>query len=230
MATLAEIRTSIQLVLQDDDYGDDLLNIMVNDALQHIAGGVLMPNGLISNPIPELYTTASVVTIAGQAYAGLPDDYQRGIFFVSDSVGDQIKPIDDHGYYDYRVWLNSMPYKDLSESCSVYRVAIKGNRFYYQGVPTTPETLTIHYYRKPDTMAAGTDEPDGLPAFLAKPLLKHYVCQDIFGEGIEDGEDSAGRGAAYHKQKFYEYMQNLMDFLPEDEEAGYVNDLFDRIY
>jgi len=230
MSTLAQIRTSIQLTLQDDDYGDVELDEMINDALLHIAGGVLMPNGLVSHPIPELYTTAIVTTVADQAYADLPSDYQRGIFYVSNNDGDHIKPVDNCGYYDFRIWLNSMPHKDLSETGSVYRVAVKGKSLYYQGIPSTAENLTIHYYREPDTMTAGTDEPDGLPSFLSKPLLKHYVLKEIFGEGIEDGEDSTGRGAAYHNQKFYEAMQNLMDFLPMDEEPGYVNDLEQRIY
>jgi len=65
-------------------------------------------------------------------------------------------------------------------------------------------------------MTSGTDEPDGIPEHLAIPLIKHGVCMEIFGEGLEDGEDNQGVGVKYHTGKFFEAMMDLVEFVGYD--------------
>ncbi len=95
-------------------------------------------------------------------------------------------------------------------------VCVKGSKLYYQGIPTAATTLGLHYYKKPTTMVTATDEPDGIPEHLQLRLIKHYVCKEIMGEAIEDGQDNHGIGVKYHTGKFYEAMTELCDYIGID--------------
>jgi hypothetical protein len=77
------------------------------------------------------------------------------------------------------------------------------------------------YYKVPDTLVGNSDEHEGIPDHLQKRLVKHYVCKEIFGEGLEDGDDSKGTGCKYHTAKFYEAMIDLIDFVGIDAEPEY---------
>ncbi len=221
MATLADIRGSIKRVLADDEFVDFEIDGLINDGLQAIAGGVIVSNGDISPPIPDLQTITTLQTSTTEPYIALPSDYQRNVFYVSDSADYRIFPVNGGDYYSFNLFLNTAIKKDLSLVGIVTTACVKGNKLYYQGIPSAPTDITIRYYKKPATMFEGTDEPEGLPSHLAKPLLKHWVCKEIFGEGIEDGEDSVGRGYAYHEKKFYEAMETFIRFIGIDGEPEY---------
>lgn len=222
MANLEEIRNSIIRVLNDSDYVDTDIDELINDALQAVAGGVLMPNGSISPALPDLYATDTLQTSTTNPYVDLPDDYQRNVFYISDSSDMRIHPVKGGGYYSFGLFMNASIKKDLSLPGIVLTACVKGTKLYYQGIPSAAEDINIQYYRKPATMTLSTDEPEGLPSHLAKPILKHYVLKEIFGEGIEDGEDSSGKGQAYHEKKFYEAMETMIRSLPDsDDEPAY---------
>jgi hypothetical protein len=190
--------------------------------MQTIAGGVIIPStGDISPPLPELYTTDIVSTDTSEPFTDLPTNYQRNIFYVSDGANFRIHPVNGGDYYSFNLFMNTAIKKNLSLVGMVTTVCVKGNRLYYQGIPSNPTDLTIQYYRKPAVMTTDSSSPEGLPSHLAKPLLKHWVCKEIFGEGIEDGEDSGGRGSVYHEKKFYEAMETLIRFIGEDAEPSY---------
>lgn len=218
MANLAEIRIAVKRVLVDSDYGETEIDEAINDALQSIAGGVLMPDGDISPPLPGLYALEGLETSTTLPYIELPDNYQRKIFYVSDSVDMRIHPVAGGDLYSFGLFMNSSLKKDLSLAGSVMSVCVKGNLLYYQGIPAAPTNINVQYYRKPATLSTGTDIPEGLPTHLAKPILKHYVLKEIFGEGIEDGEDSRGTGAKYHEKKFFEFMTTLIRSIPEEDD------------
>ena len=229
MATLAELLTDISTIIQDSSYTTTILTSRINAAVKHIAGGIRMPDGTsyhgqFSPPLPDLMSVGTVTTSADAAYVSLPDDYQRAVFYVADSKGDRIGPVQGGNYYDFTLFLNRVMQKDLSESGSIYAVCVRGNKLYYQG--KSAEDLTVHYYKKPEVMEAAGEgesspEPEGLPEHLAGKLVKHYVCREIFGEGIEDGEDSVGKGYSYHTARFYEAMTELIDFIGIDGEPLY---------
>ena len=222
MATLADIRASIQSVILDAHYTDAMINTWINDALQTIAGGVILPStGDISPPLPDLYAIETLTTDTTDPFIDLPDDYQRNVFYVSDSADFRIHPVNGGDYYSFNLFLNTAIKKDLSLVGMVTTACVKGNKLYYQGIPSAPSDITVQYYRKPAVMTTDSSVPEGLPSHLAKTLLKHWVCKEIFGEGIEDGEDSNGRGYAYHEKKFYEAMETLVRFIGEDAEPSY---------
>lgn len=218
MATLSTLTTAIQGIIQDESYTD--LTDRINDAINNICGGVRMPDGTTSPPLPELYTSATVSTTV-DAVADLPADYQRGLFYVVDSSGDRLLPPDGGNYYSFMLFLNHCYKRDLTETGSVTSVCAKGKKLYYQGIPTVPEDLTVSYYKIPDTLVTGSNEPDGVPSHLQMRLIKHYVCKEIFGEGLEDGAEAHSTGTTYHTNKFYEAMIDLIDFVGVDAEPEY---------
>jgi len=221
MATLNSIVSAVSTVLQDPDYTEPILIEKANEAVLAIAGGVRMPDGHVSPPLQELYSLGTVTTSTVYPYVSLPTDYQRQVFMIADNLDNPINPIDGGDYYAFQLFLSRCVAKDLTQSGSIINVAIKGRKLYYQGIPTAATTLTVHYYRKPVDMSALTDEPDGLPDHLAMRLIKNWVCKEELGEGIEDGEDSQGRGYQYHTTRFYEAMTDLIDYVGIDAVPQY---------
>jgi len=218
MATLSELRITISTVIQNPIYMDSMLDTRINDAVSTIAAGIQMPNGCVSPPLPALYLSGTVSTATDAAYASLPATYQRDVFLVLDGDADKINPI--YTYYSFKLFLDTIGEKDLSESGSITHVAIKGSNLYYQGIPTASEDLTVHFYRKPVDMSEDDDTPDGIPEHLQTRLIMHYVCRDIFGENIK-GDPVAPGKATYHDIQFYKVMQELEDFIGEDPEPVY---------
>lgn len=218
MATLTQFTNSIESVIQDDSYVD--MTDRINDAVSNIAAGIRMPDGQTSYPLNDLYESV-VVSTSTDAYINLPANYQRNLFYVTDSLGERILPVSGSGYYSFTLFLNSCFRKDLTETGCITRVCVKGRRLYYQGIPSSPASLTLAYYRKPVIMSDVSDEPDGIPDHLQTRLIKHYVCKEIFGEGIEDGAEARGVGTKYHTAKFFEAMTDLVDYNGTDAEPTY---------
>lgn len=220
--SLETILDDIKEVLQDSSYTDETLTRKINQAVSRIAAGVRMPDGLISPPLPDLFVEYSTVeTSLILPYVPLPSTYQRNVTAVYDSSGCLISHPQGGGYYSFALFLSQISDKRLTETGSVYKVAIKGMRLYYQGIPTAAETIGLHFYRKPVDMAEDDDSPDGIPEHLQNQLVKHYVLKEIFGEAIEDGQDSKGSGTKYHAAKFYEAMTELVDYIGIDARPEY---------
>ena len=218
MADLSQLIASIEGIIQDPSYTN--LTERINEATVNICAGVRMPDGTTSPPMPELMASDTLATTA-LAYVALPNDYQRGLFYVSDSSGDRILPPDGGNYYSFMLFMNHCYKKDLSEVGSVSKVCVRGKRLYYQGIPDDSEDITVMYYRIPGVMTEDDDEPSGIPTHLQSRLIKHWVCKEIFGEGLEDGAEAHGTGTKYHTDKFYTAMVDLIDFIGVDAEPEY---------
>lgn len=229
MPTLASLKATLcgsdgsQGIIQDSAYygvsGADIA-ARINAAVTSIAGGLRMPDGQFSPPLPDLFDTGTVTTSTSLPYVSLPSDYQRHVFMVVDSNGNQIYGPRGGDYYTFQLFVKQATNKALTQPGAISRVCVKGSRLYYQGIPSAAKTLTVHFYRKPVDMSDGADEPDGLPAHLAERLIKHWVCREVFG-GIEDGDNSRGTGFKHHTDEFYLAMADFMDFLPEEGEPEY---------
>ncbi|MCG6534562.1 MAG: hypothetical protein L7F78_07695, partial [Syntrophales bacterium LBB04] len=217
MATLNEIITDLQTIFADNlAYPPDVLTIKINDAVNAVAAGVIMPMdhskypGMTTPFLPDLFTIGSVTTSASAAYVAMPSNFmdrQGSLKLVIDSSGDKVLPPNGGNYHSFRLFMNRLPKKDLSESGGIWICVIKGINLYYQG--KSEQTLAVQYFRKPVDMAVSADIPDGLPSHLAKKLIRHWVCKEEFGQGIEDGEDNQGRAETYHTRKFYEAATEL---------------------
>jgi len=229
MAQLSDIRDEITAVVQSDllnpAYLVTTLDNRINRAVSSIAAGIRMPNGQISPPLPDLYSSGTVATATDAAYKALPATYQRNVFMIADDSNDKILPVSGGSYYDFMLFLDSVTEKDLSETGSIYRVAIKGSNLYYQGIPSSSEDLTVHFYRKPVDMSADSDTPDGLPDHLQYRLIKHAVVMDIFADDLKEDFKSAQLRELkikYHIEAFYSAMADLVDFIGIDEIPVYL--------
>jgi hypothetical protein len=216
---LSDLVTAIDGIIQDRAYDEPAIVKLINSAVKRIAGGVRVPVGsgyILSPPLPDLYTIGTVTTTT-LSYASLPSNYQRRVFNVYDSSGITISPPQGGDYYSFALFLDQASNKALTDAGSVYRVCVKGSKIYYQGIPSAPATLGIHYYRQPVDRALDGDIPDGLPDHLAERLIKHKVCAEIFGNIIEDGQDNTGIGFKFHNARFLEAMADLIEFIGIDE-------------
>jgi len=228
--TLASLRLVLcgadgtQGIIQDSSYYT-AITTNINLAVKAIAGGIRMPNGVISPPLPELYDMDTVSTSTTAAYKTLPSDYQRHVFMVADENGNQLYPPRGGDYYSFALFLRQISEKDLSQAGSVSNVCVKGTNLYYQGIPTAAYDLTVHFYRVPTDMDLVTNTTvDGIPDAFATNLIKHYVAKEIFGEGLEDSDASKGAAVKYHTLKFFEFMTDFVDFIGIDAEPQYYGD------
>jgi len=220
MATLLQLQTAI-LDISKNHYiqtdSDITLASRINAAVTAIAAGIRMPNGQISPPLPDLFTTLTVATATDAAYKTLGATYQRGVFKVIDSSGDQIAYPSGGDYYAFTLFLNRLQKKDMTESGSIYICAVKGTNLYYQGIPSVSENLTVYAYRKPVDMSANSDTPDGIPDHLQTRLIKHYVGKELANEMVDGLADKQ----VYHQNEFYRTMNELIDFIGIDGEPEY---------
>jgi hypothetical protein len=221
MATLSELVSAIDEIVDDAKFTETNIVSRINDALNVIAGGIRMPDGSTSPPLPDLFTIGSVSTSTTLPYASLPSDYQRKVSLVYDSTNYKINPPEGGNYYSFALFMKIVSRMDLDEAGSIYAVAVKGSRIYYQGIPAASTTLGVHYYKKPTTLALNGDVPDCIPDQFQMRLIKHYVIMTIFGEQIESGVTEPATGYSYHKGMFYQAMQDLCDFIGTDSEPQY---------
>lgn len=223
MATFLELQAAI-LDVSKNHYiqtaSDITLASRINKAVTEIAGGIRLPNGQTSSPLPELYSSGTVATDT-VAYKSLPATYQRNIFLIADNGGDRIAPPKGGDYYSFMLFLNSIQEKDLTETGSIYAVCVRGTNLYYQGIPSSSENLTVHFYRKPVDMSDNTDTPDGIPTQFQERVVKHYVCRQLANEMV-DGTDKM---ANYHETEFYKAMIDLQDFVGIDSEPAYYGEI-----
>lgn len=215
MATVTVITALIRAIIRNDaliDGGDVLARM--NVAVSAIAGGIVLPDDRLSEPLPDLYTTG-VVTTTTTPYIALPDTYQRNVFYITDANGRAIQPLEGGDHYSFDLFLNSTSSQDLSEVGTVRMVAVKGRNLYYQGIPAEgfEEALTIHFYRKPVDMVANSDTPDGIDETFQIPLIKHYVCRDVFGDILEGAKKGRFQ---YHSDQFNKAMLDYTNFIGTD--------------
>lgn len=206
MATLAELKAFVQRIIQDSSFDNDIVTYL-NQAQLEIAGGMQSALGdWITPPLPELLTIGTVTTSVEAAYVSMPDDFQRALQFVASSSGAEIDIEDSFISF-------SETYPLLNQSGSITSVIEKGNKFYYQGIPTMAEDVTIHYYKYPTDMSLTTDKPDGIPKHLQKELLVNHVCWKIF-ELIEDGMEGPGPNTQRYMELFYRALKTLELSIP----------------
>lgn len=177
-----------------------------NDLILTCSGSDLSSDTIIGG----LYTdtdTSNTVTPTNTAYAAplpyvsMPDNFQRYLQFVAAPGGYEID-------IEENFILFSETYPLLDRSGLVTAAIEKGNRLYYQGIPTTATNLTVHYYRFPVDMTLVSDEPDGIPSHLQKSLLVNHACWKIF-ELIEDGIEGPGQNTERYMNLFFQALKVL---------------------
>jgi len=215
MSTLLALQTAIQDISKNHyilDSSSILITSRINDAVNEIAGGILLHNRTISPPLPELYETATVATSTSLPYVSLPATYQRSLFHVASAAGVTVPPPDRCDYYGFAMFVAAATSSLLDTVGAVSRACVKGLKLYYQGVPAVSVNLGIMFYRKPVAMVDPTDVVDGIPDQFQTRLIKHYIGRQLAKEMV-DGTD---RLAAYHAEEFERAMLDMVEFIGTD--------------
>lgn len=213
MADLQTLVAAIDGILQDPALTETILVADINRAVSAIAGGIRMPDGSTSPPLPDLVTYGSVNTSLTLAHVSLPADYQRNVFLIVDSTGYKIAPPMGGNYQSYGLFLQQISDLRLTEAGSVYRVAVKGGSLFYQGIPTASAAIGLHYYQKPTVLFADEDVPSCIPEHLQEDLIVSWVCMRRYRTQIEDGQDQQGAGFKIFQAMFFEEMVKLCDHI-----------------
>ena len=199
----------------------DIINYL-NRGVRHVAAGIRMPEGnAVTQPLQGLFTTGTVTT-GLDSYVALPDDYGRGVSLVLNSDGDDIKVVKN---------VITLIKNHINDTSKVDSVSVKGLFIYYGSIPSTPEVLTLHYYRKPNNMVGDTDEPDGIPEHLQDDLLCNYAITESFRRmhNISPKLMSLYAGLFSQAISDLEYYSHEVGAYDVEPENGNHNDLTDRI-
>ena len=197
METVSELSSEILSVVDDSSFTITNVTSYLNKGLKEISGRVFLP---------ELQTNGTVATDTVN-YKALPADYQKNLYYCYSTAQSREIPV----YNDFRHILRDVAVID--QAGYVFGVAVRGSNLHYQRIPSTSDTLQVHYYKKPTTLALTTDTPACLPDHLVRPLLVNYVCKEIFSL-IEQGD--ARMNTDRHTQLYLEAMSDLINFAGVD--------------
>ena len=205
--TYEEIIAKVSLIIQDSSFSDTDLGTFINQAQIEVAGG--LPSALgawVTPPLPELLTISTVVTDPDAAYVSMPSTFQRSLQFVASSSGYEIDIAPSFISF-------SETYPLLDKVGRITEVIEAGGNFYYQGIPSEAEDVTLHFYRFPVDMEDAEDEPDGIPKHLHHGLLVNHAAWKIF-EMVEDDFSEPGLNTQKYQALFYQSLKNLEFFIP----------------
>jgi hypothetical protein len=211
---LADLIETIMEKVQDPSLDSKRIRRMINVAIQESAS-------ILTDPLPDCETRATLTTSLTNPHISLPDNFHRDLDFCFNVTRNDRVEI-------YR----SLPYlsavsgwENLDDESSVYGVARSGRTLYYQGIPTTAETLTIHYFRKPTELERDNDEPWEFPSYCHQAIIVNHVLKELFSE-IEDGIEQQKVNTAYHDKQWQDAVRALEIFMgPRNTEPPQIHDM-----
>ena len=152
MPTKYQLITLVQNMLQDSSFAGATVLEYLNRGQLEVAGGILFPPmdgipqqlvGTLTPPLPDLMDSDTVSTSTSYAYVSMPTDYQRNMFFATSDASDGRVNITENWLKFKKKW------PMLDQDGSVSDIIVKGRLLYYQGIPSSSDTLTLEFYRKP---------------------------------------------------------------------------------
>ena len=179
---LEEIRTEVELKVEDPSYGPDQLDAFVNSCVQYAAA-------LVS--IPSLKRIGTVVTQEGESWVSLATGLTGNGTFSGhlkkvkkeNGVFPLVYPDLDRLMLDY----------SLDEEGEVIAVALEGSTLWYTKMPeTTQETLTLLYYVNPSRLVKNADAPSDFPEHVHRKLFVHGTAYMVWDE-IENRSELEGQ-------------------------------------
>lgn len=158
MTTQAKLIEGVKEIIQDTAFTSTRILDYLNMGVRQIAGGTFIQypdrTQVVSSPLPELLTDSDLTTSTSNPYISMPSDFGRNLVaLVSATNALRIEVLGSLAEL-----LNYYP--ELDNTSRVVNAAIRGSRLYYQGMPSTAETLTAFYYRDPYDMATLTGSSD----------------------------------------------------------------------
>jgi len=195
--------------LVDDSGLDASLGDFINQGVFEIAGGMQSSlSDMITPPLPNLFSIDTITTNTTLAYVNMPSTYNRNLCLAVSARGSEIDIA--HSFIDFVT-----TYPSLSRVGNISEVVEHGDKLYYQGIPSTAEILTLHFYRKPVIMINDGDVPDGIPEHLQMALLTNFAAWKAY-EIIEDGLENETPNTIKYKGLFFEALKILELTIPYD--------------
>jgi len=213
MTTFSELKSKADVLVADPSLTASLGGF-INQGVSEIAGGMPslldgienpIPNAL-TPPLPELFTIGTVATSTTAAYVAMPTNFHRDLQLVVSPTGSEIDIA--HSFIEF-----AETYPLLNKAGRISEAIEHGRKLYYQGIPTSAETLTLHYYRKPVDMVLDADVPDGIPSHLHISLLVNFAAWKAW-EHIEDGIEGETPNTTRFKNSFLSAMRTLELTIP----------------
>ena len=184
------------------------LGDFINQGVYEIAGG--MQSSLVDGitpPLPDLFSIAPVDTELNTSFVSMPSTFHRNLQLVASPTGSEIDIA--HSFISF-----TETYPLLDRVGSISEVVGHGNKLYYQGIPSTIKTLSLHFYRKPVTMVNDDDTPDGIPEHLQTSLLTNFAAWKAY-EFIEDGLEGETPNTQKYMDMFFNAMKTLELSIPD---------------
>ena len=199
MATGEQLIDRVVKTVDDPSLDTGEILELLGEGLLAIASVVLLP---------ALEETDPVDTIIDANTVSLPATFHRGLFDCQEQ--DTSNPV--------RV-LNSKrqllaKYARLDQEGMVRHVCRSGDNLIYQPMPTEVRTLTLSFYRLPDTLIESSS-PNCLPVRYQKALF-HYACYNLFDD-IEDGMEGAKINTLRHQGHFDELVREIELFFRDSQ-------------
>ena len=158
MAKQTDLINGVKEICQDTTFTSTRILSYLNQGTRQIAGGMLLQypdrTQVMSSPLPDLVTNSSLTTSTTLPYISMPTDFGRNLFFLVSSTSE----IEIEVYDSYTELLRMYP--ELDDTNRVIAAVVRGSRLYYQGYPSTAETLIAYYNRNPYDMATLTGGSD----------------------------------------------------------------------
>ena len=210
MTTFKEIQDRVisLMSLRLDDDLIDIIPALINQGVNEIAGGMLSSlASIVTPPLPELFTLASVDTDITRAFVDMPSNFQRTLQFAVKANGSEVDIA--HSLIEFTETNPAM-----TKAGPISEVVEHGKKFYYLNIPTVSEALTLHYYRMPVDMVEAGDTPDGIPLHLQMSLLSNFAVWKAY-EFIEDGIEGETPNTMKFKEFFFVVLKTLELSLPD---------------
>lgn len=211
MTTFEELITRTSKLVDDPNLLASLGDF-INQGVYEIAGG--MQSSLldvITPPLPDLFSIDTVTTDIDLSYVSMPETYHRNLQLVVSATGSAIAI--SNSFIEF-----TETYPALNRTGNISEVIGFGGKLYYQGIPTSAQELTLHFYRKPNKMTETTDTPDGIPIHLQTSLLVNFAAWKAY-EIIEDGLEGETPNTIKFKSLFIEALKTLELTIPYDSQG-----------
>ncbi len=169
---LEAIRTEVENLVDDSSYDADIIDSYINETLIFAAGLVNLPTLKMIDVVDTVQNQAYTSVIpANSTFSGVLRRVKK-----ADGSEPRIYPDLERFLDDYT----------MDNEGAVEAVCLEGSTLWYQKIPSSPETLTILYFKNPSPLSKDGDEPSDFPSHIHRKLFVHGTAFTIFDQ-IEDG-------------------------------------------
>lgn len=194
--TRAELLADLRALVLDPTFTDAVL-------LREMDNALLQSARLVR--VPTLTAAIQVELAPGTASIPMPDDYHHSVYAVEPA----------------RESLRFLLVPNLKEllrraegAAGGLLLAVQGEQLFYSLQGDETEQITLHYYRKPDSLSFDETAHEWIPAQLHWPIIGGHVLSRVM-PFFEDGIGSTNNQTAFYANMFAEALAMLRMAFPD---------------